>query len=148
MSEAQRRYVAGFLMRGGWVLLVEKNHPSWQRGLLNAIGGEIEEGESPDDAMVREFKEETGLEVTDWKLLATETGPGYEVTFYRSHISGESRWCPPPENDAGERIGWNLMETENPCIGNLGWLLPLCLDPRDIVVHAKTTSDIRGIMTW
>jgi 8-oxo-dGTP pyrophosphatase MutT (NUDIX family) len=148
MSERHRRYVAGFLMRGGEVLLVRKNRPTWQDGLMNAIGGEINEGEKPEHAMLREFQEETGLVVTNWSFFATETGPGYEVLFYRSRIPPDTRWTPPRANDVGEEIAWCEMDTAEPCIGNLGWLLPLCLDPRDIIVNARTTSDIRKIMTW
>ena len=58
------RYVAGFAfnMDGDRVLLVLKKKPAWQNGRLNAIGGKIEANESPLQAMVREFREETDVQ--------------------------------------------------------------------------------------
>lgn len=49
------------------VLLVGKNRPAWQKGLLNGIGGKIEPGEdtgTPYTAMRRECFEETGLQLS------------------------------------------------------------------------------------
>ena len=56
-------YVAGFTFSENDtdVLLIEKQNPAWQRGFLNAVGGKIEPGEQPLEAMTREFKEETGV---------------------------------------------------------------------------------------
>jgi hypothetical protein len=146
-------------MRGAKVLLVEKNRPEWQAGLLNAIGGEIEPGENPHDAMVREFEEETGRRVSGWQFFASETGPDYMVHFYRQRIAPEDDWRSPYKNDVGEYMAWYTIEVGGlvtsmsvpavrPMIGNLGWLLPLCLDPRDIYVTARTTSNIKEIKTW
>jgi 8-oxo-dGTP pyrophosphatase MutT (NUDIX family) len=57
----KHRYVVGFLFSQdeSKVLLVWKNRPAWQNGKLNGIGGKIEAGETPLQAMEREFKEET-----------------------------------------------------------------------------------------
>lgn len=49
------------------VVLVRKLRPEWQFGKLNCVGGKIEKGEKPHDAMVREFWEEVGLHVPEWK---------------------------------------------------------------------------------
>jgi hypothetical protein len=55
------RYVLGFVFSedSSRVLLVWKNRPAWQAGKLNGIGGKIEAGETPLQAMQREFREET-----------------------------------------------------------------------------------------
>lgn len=57
------RYVVGFLFdtKKTVVLLVEKKRPEWQKGLLNGVGGSIEEGETPEQTMHREAREEVGL---------------------------------------------------------------------------------------
>ena len=61
-----KRYVVGFLLNYDrtQVVLIRKNRPAWQAGHLNGVGGKIEMGETPIEAMTREFEEETGLHFT------------------------------------------------------------------------------------
>jgi 8-oxo-dGTP diphosphatase len=70
MKPAQ--YVNGFLFDPTLlkVALIRKNKPVQQEGLLNGVGGKIDRGETPLQAMCREFKEETGMVVQDWQEFA------------------------------------------------------------------------------
>jgi 8-oxo-dGTP diphosphatase len=56
-------YVVGFQFNnaGDRVALIKKGRPEWQAGLWNGIGGGVERGESAEQAMEREFQEETEL---------------------------------------------------------------------------------------
>lgn len=71
-----REYVVGYLFSpdGQAVALIEKNHPAWQYGKFNGIGGKIEPGESKHEAMCREFEEEAGvyIEPDAWLHFRTE----------------------------------------------------------------------------
>jgi len=52
------------------ILLIEKLKPDWQKGRFNLPGGKIEEGETPEEAAIRELKEETDLDaLCDWDLI-------------------------------------------------------------------------------
>lgn len=67
------QYVVGFLFCPAekYVALIRKAQPFKQKGKLNGIGGHIENNDaSPKDAMVREFKEETGILIDDWEQFA------------------------------------------------------------------------------
>ena len=64
------------------VLLIRKDHPEWQAGMLNGVGGKIEGEETPLRAMQREFLEETGKQVDDWNLFASIRGGDYRVFFF------------------------------------------------------------------
>lgn len=80
-------YSLGFLFTGdlSQVALIQKVAPEWQKGLWNGIGGKIEVGESPLEAMNREFVEETGYG-TDllWHQFGVMTGPEWCVTLFAS----------------------------------------------------------------
>lgn len=55
--------VTGILRRGASILMVASRYPNQDRPLWNLPGGRQEPGELLGDALRREFKEETGLEV-------------------------------------------------------------------------------------
>lgn len=75
-----KRFVVSFLFDPALskVVLIRKNRPDWMAGKLNAVGGHVEDGESPLTAAVREFAEETGLrrEARDWHHFLTLRRPG------------------------------------------------------------------------
>lgn len=81
-----KNYVAGFLFdkSRSTVALIEKVRPEWQRGKLNGIGGHIEEGETPESAMCREFREETGVEIDSWEKFCILEGDDFAVHFFRA----------------------------------------------------------------
>ena len=59
-------YVLGFLFVKGQVVLISKLRPDFQAGKLNGVGGHIEPGETPNQAMAREWFEETGERRENW----------------------------------------------------------------------------------
>ncbi len=121
------KYVCGFAFNYDRVkvVLIEKLKPEWQKGLLNGVGGHIEEGETELQAMQREFKEETGISVWVWNLFCTYTGEGYCVYFFKSFTVIED-----VKSVTKEQVGiFHLEELDyNKTIPNLKWLIPLALD--------------------
>ena len=80
------RFVLGFAYTlDGRVLLIRKNRPQWQAGLLNGIGGHVEEGENIYDAMDREAKEETGLEL-NWDYVGQMVGVNNDSNSFTCDI--------------------------------------------------------------
>lgn len=79
-----REYVLGFFFSEDKknVALIRKTKPIWQAGLLNGIGGKVEDGEVPYQTMVREFKEETDFEFTNWKFFAIMKNSQFNVYCY------------------------------------------------------------------
>jgi 8-oxo-dGTP pyrophosphatase MutT (NUDIX family) len=75
-----RRYVMGLAFSPGrdYVVLMRKRRPDWQKGKLNGLGGEIREGETPHQTMVREWDEETSiLTMGIWGKVCTVRGSGH-----------------------------------------------------------------------
>lgn len=67
-----QEYSLGFMFSptGNYVVLLEKARPDWQKGKLNGVGGHVEQGETPDAAIIREFYEETGVQHEEWIKFA------------------------------------------------------------------------------
>lgn len=80
-------YVVGFMFSEDlqFVALIRKNRPKWQAGKLNGIGGHMEGDESPRAAMIREFREETGVDTQedDWTLVGRLEGENAKVYVCR-----------------------------------------------------------------
>ncbi len=73
-------YVAGFLFEPYMerVVLIQKEKPTWQKGRLNGVGGKMELGETPLQAMQREFREETGLDIPMSQAGVADAPYGFE----------------------------------------------------------------------
>jgi 8-oxo-dGTP diphosphatase len=65
---------AGVLVEHGRVLLTQRKKGAHLAGAWEFPGGKVEAGEDPRDALVRELREEIGIEVT--------VGDPIEVTFH------------------------------------------------------------------
>ena len=123
-------YVAGFLFDAekSRVALIRKSKPAWQRGKLNGIGGKIEAGESAIEAMIREFREETGHTHEEWRNFLEMGGPDWSVSFFAGVGDVDALQSAEPE----ETVEWLYVITINPMredmIENLPWLIPLALD--------------------
>ena len=79
----------------------DENHDKWI-----GIGGKFEPGESPEDCLVRECREETGLTLTDYRFrgivtfVSDEWGTEYMHLFTASGFTGTQHPC-----DEGE-LAW------------------------------------------
>ncbi len=124
-------YCLGFLFARdlSTVLLIEKKRPAWQAGKLNGIGGKIEPTETALEAMVREFKEEAGFTVTDWKKFARLTGPDYTVDcFYAVAVDSLNPLDSCTFTDEYLTVVPLPLDDGEPVIRNLHWLVPMALE--------------------
>jgi len=110
------------------VLLIRKDHPEWQSGFLNGVGGQIEHGESPWVAMRREFKEEAGLFHYEWERFAIVQGDWGHVHFFRAW--GNIWRAEAQTSEQLEIYPMALLPTDE-MIPNLKFLLPLAAHSKD-----------------
>ncbi|MGD8317211.1 MAG: 8-oxo-dGTP diphosphatase MutT [Myxococcales bacterium] len=87
---------AAVLVEDGRVLLTQRHEHQHLGGLWEFPGGKLEKGESPEEALVRECREECGIEVTVAEVLEVthHRYPEKEVLllFYRCELrEGEVR---------------------------------------------------------
>lgn len=73
---------------------IDENKDKWI-----GVGGKFEEGESPEDCMLREVYEETGLRLASWRFRGIVTfvsniwGTEYMHLFTSDSFSGEMKRC-------------------------------------------------------
>lgn len=104
------------------------NHDKWI-----GVGGHFEVGESPEECLLREVKEETGLTLTSWRFrgivtfctdagdceyMCLYTADGYEGNLLDCE-EGKLEWVPKSEIDRltlweGDRVFFSLLATDEP----------------------------------
>lgn len=134
-----KHYVIGLVFNNDreQVLLIEKLKPNWMRGRWNGIGGKIEEGELPIEAMHGESLEETGCD-HDYKHCLTFVCPGGTVFVYKA-ISGFHNI--PYKQIENEKLKcFDIENLPEKLMDNLRWMIPFCLSSiqMPIVVHQLT----------
>ena len=133
------KYVAGFMFSEDDkdVLLIEKQSPAWQRGFLNAVGGKVEPGEEPLEAMTREFREETGVntESSAWYHFVTVQSGTAQVEFFFTHsnLLYEAQTV-----ELEKVVCCRVAQLPANILPNLKWLVPLASD--------KTLSFKRAVL--
>lgn len=91
ISKNVQDYVVGFLFdKSCELVLLQHKKGGWQDGKFNGPGGKIEVNETPLDAMVREYREETQIENLSWTQYATlHDCRGYRVHFFFARTEAE-----------------------------------------------------------
>lgn len=134
-----KRYVLGFLFSGmapTRVVLIRKNKPEWQKGLLNGIGGKVEDGESTYDAMVREFKEEAGVHVIGWRAYCVMAGEDFRVDVFKAFDSAALSEARSVEDEPIVTVFPHAVLDPNPqpchrSVSNIPWLVAMAMDNND-----------------
>lgn len=126
-------YVVGFLFKveSGMkqVLLIHKERPDWQKGRLNGPGGKVKKDELAPAAMRREFLEEAGVDVPEWRWFCTLRLTSQDRVHFLT--ANAKPGDPQPFTTTDERVEWFDVEDVIhglQLIPNLRWLLPMALD--------------------
>ena len=134
-TETMKNTSLCYIERGGKYLMlhrvkktVDENKDKWI-----GIGGKFEEGESPEDCVMREVLEETGLTLNSWRyrgivtFVSDEWGTEYMHLFTSDDFSGAPRECDEGVLEwiekerllslpiwEGDRIFLRLLDTDEP----------------------------------
>jgi 8-oxo-dGTP diphosphatase len=127
--QQKQEYVLGFAFCRDLVLLIRKNKPEWQAGRLNGLGGAIEPGETEQEAMSREFCEESGVRIRaqHWRKFLTMEFPDCVIHCFVTWLS-ETEYHN-IRSATAEEVQWvnqhhSILRTPA-CLSNLRWLIPM-----------------------
>jgi 8-oxo-dGTP diphosphatase len=122
--------VAGAVCDRGRLLAARRSAPEELAGRWELPGGKLEPGESPEQALVRELREELGVETEPVERIPGEwlLKPGYVLQVWTARLlSGEPRpledhdalrWLAPHETDA---VDW--LDQDRPAVAEAARLL-------------------------
>ena len=97
-----------YLERGDEYLMlhrVKKDHDVNQ-GKWIGVGGKFQDGESPEDCVLRECFEETGLTLTDYRYRGLVTFVSDQAPTEYMHLFTASRWTGSPIPCAEGELAW------------------------------------------
>ncbi len=141
-----------YIERGGKYLMLHrtKKENDLNRDKWVGVGGKFEENESPDECLLREVREETGLTLTDYRcrgvvtFVSDEWEGEYMYLYTATGFSGTLRECDEGtlewiDIDAvpalplweGDRIFFRLLREDRPWFS-----LKLCYEGDDLVSAA------------
>lgn len=126
--------VVGFLFSPNLknVMLIEKTNPEWQAGWMNGVGGKIEPGETPLEAMKRETEEEFGIVVDGWNQFTTMYFEENDFTLhcFRYVCKTTDEFISVKQTTEEKPVPLNLsyLQSESvKVINNLRWLIPMAI---------------------
>ena len=94
--------VGGVCLRDGKVLLARHTYGAG-KGMFIIPGGYVDFGETPEETLVREYQEETGITVKAGKLLGMRfSAKDWYAVFEEIYIEGEAR----SDGDENDQVVW------------------------------------------
>ena len=139
-------FVLGFLFNIDCtkVILIRKEKPYWQKGFYNGVGGKVQEGELPIEAIRREFREETVLDIFYWKYFGYINDSGNKISLFTSLIPTESFVKESVVNKTEEIVTEVFLDNIKniPIVYNLHWLIPMA---KEII---NSNKNIEAIITY
>ena len=94
--------VGGVCLRDGKVLLARHTYGAG-KGMFIIPGGYVDFGETPEETLVREYQEETGITVKAGKLLGMRfSAKDWYAVFEAIYIQGEAR----SDGDENDQVVW------------------------------------------
>jgi len=98
--------VGGIIRRDGKYLLGRRPIGKAQGGLWEFVGGKIEPGETPEQALARECHEEIALDIVNEKIRTSVTHTYPEKTIHLTLIDCEPAPCAEPTALEHSELGW------------------------------------------
>ena len=134
-----------YLERGDEYLMlhrVKKDHDVNQ-GKWIGVGGKFQDGESPEDCVLRECREETGLTLTEYRYRGLVTFVSNEAPTEYMHLFTASAWTGTPHPCEEGELAWMKAQSTTCFLSPLKPPLPSSrVRPRSIFSSFWATSPL------
>jgi 8-oxo-dGTP diphosphatase len=114
------RVVAAVIIRDGCVLACRRNAERSSGGLWEFPGGKVEPGESPQEALAREIREELGVDIEVGELIHRATTSTGAVHVDLSSCAARLMGAAPTSSTDHDVLRW--MQPDQ--LGELTWAKP------------------------
>lgn len=136
-----KRYVVGFMFDDALtqVLLINRPKGNHFSAGYNGLGGKIEEGETPKEAMQREFLEEAAKDFPHWFQVGRMSGDGWECFIF----FGVDAYWPCYRIIEEGQLGWHSLDNipvNFKDFTNIPWLVAMVKDPN--VLEGRVTIEV------
>ncbi|MCZ8514528.1 8-oxo-dGTP diphosphatase [Paenibacillus filicis] len=145
------KYTICFIKRGDELLLLNRERAPWM-GIWNGVGGKLEPGETPDRSILREIREETGIELASVRFKGLVTwltdGSRYGGMYtYLGEVAPSFPYPTPRPTEEGlldwKAIDWILHPSNQGVAANIPLFLPLLLNDSRCYDHFCTFTGNR-----
>lgn len=126
-----KRYVVGFAFDrySNQVLLINRIAKNGYTEGYNGLGGKIEDNENRLQAMIREFKEESGLVCKNWLEIGRMYGENWECFIFFSFIPWEQIQKRVTEEGVIEWHSLDNIPYNSQDFTNIPWIISMVKDP-------------------
>lgn len=145
------KYTLGFIKRGNEILMLNRQKSPWM-GSWNGVGGKIQEDESALTGMIREIKEETGIDVIGSQIQSkgiltwdyfNAIGNGLHIFLIELH--SDFVFESPLQTREGildwKKIDWIIDFNNSGVADNIPYFLPSVLNEREIYHYHCSFKD-------
>lgn len=133
------KYTLCFIKYGNKILLLNREKPGWM-GSWNGVGGRIEPNETPFECVVREVREETGIQLNevDYTGIVTwqEDGNAGGMYVFIAEVNDGYLFDSPIKTDEGildwKELDWVLSPKNTGIVSNIQRFLPRMLNAEEL----------------
>ncbi|PRX72610.1 8-oxo-dGTP diphosphatase [Cohnella sp. SGD-V74] len=145
MADIIIKYNICFVRRGDEILLLNREFAPWM-GSWNGVGGKLEKGEEPREAMIREIAEETNIECDQYRLhyKGMITWNDDDTSFggmylYVAEVPASFSYSTPLQTDEGilqwKTVGWIMDGNNGGVVSNIPRFLETALNDPECYEH-------------
>ena len=144
-NEKRLKYTICFCIQENRILMLYRSFPPNQYK-WNGLGGKLEEGETPEESVIREMKEEAEIDLTTalvrfagvvlWNNTKDEHDKELKGMYaYIAYFKSENVLFPKKETREGtlewKDIDWVLKKNNKDVVENISYFLPLMLTQKE-----------------